>query len=39
VDVALRELLAGSFRVDGALRPVFDFARLAAHGGFRQAAA
>jgi twitching motility protein PilI len=39
VDAALRELLAGSFMVDGTLRPVFDFARLAAHGGFRQAAA
>lgn len=39
VAAALREFLAGAFRVDGDLRPVFDFARLAAHGGFMQAAA
>lgn len=39
VPDALREFLDGAFRVGDALWPVFDFARLAAHGGFIQAAA
>lgn len=39
VAPALQELLSGAYRVDGGLRPVFEFARLADHAGFLQAAA
>jgi twitching motility protein PilI len=39
VAPALHEFLAGAFRVDGELRPVFEFTRLATHAGFLQAAA
>ena len=40
-DVApsLRDFLAGAFGAEDGLRPIFDFARLAAHGEFLQAAA
>jgi twitching motility protein PilI len=36
---ALQELLSGAYRVDDGLVPVFEFARLADHAGFLQAAA
>jgi len=39
VAPSLREFLAGAFRVEDGLRPVFDFTRLTVHGEFMQAAA
>lgn len=39
VAPALQALLSGAFRVNGELRPVFEFRRLAEHAGFLQAAA
>ncbi len=39
VAPALQPFLSGAFRVAGGLRPVFEFARLATHSGFLQAAA
>ena len=39
VDAAMRPFLAEGFRVGEAVWPIFDFARLATHGGFIQAAA
>ncbi|HEY5719292.1 MAG TPA: chemotaxis protein CheW, partial [Gammaproteobacteria bacterium] len=39
VDPALHPYLTEGFRVGDSVWPIFDFARLATHGGFIQAAA